>query len=326
MKLLSIIVPVYNSEKYLGRCLDSIASQSYKEWECLLIDDGSTDSSSEICKAYSEDDSRFKYIRKANGGVADSRNYGLQRALGEYIAFADNDDLLHPMMYQTLIDSLENTNSEISCCKYIKDFRSYDDVEKEIAVPIGGGQTDVLSDRESIYYSIVKGNQANGIEGLIWNKVYRKSVLNEIWFNTNIALVDDADFSLRLFKDVHKVCYVNLPFYHWMQHVNNQTATGSYSKYASAADTYEDMVHYLDGFIKKKETGDIIRSQSLIWNLNALERGLKEHRLDKSDRRHYKSVIRKYKKYGNYYNKKVQAKMIMIAHVFPLFELYAHLK
>ena len=97
MKLLSIIIPVYNSEKYLRNCLNSVVAQTYSQWECLLIDDGSTDHSSEICKSYSERDSRFKYLRKKNGGVADTRNYGLERVQGEYVSFVDNDDMLHPM-------------------------------------------------------------------------------------------------------------------------------------------------------------------------------------------------------------------------------------
>ncbi len=326
MKLLSIIVPVYNSEKYLENCLNSIAAQTYRQWECLLIDDGSSDSSSDICKKFVEDDNRFKYFKKENGGVADSRNYGLERIQGEYVSFVDNDDLLHPMMYQTLIEQLEDTSCEVSCCKYVKDFRTYDDVKNELATPMRGGQTEILHDRESIYYSIVKGNETNGIEGLIWNKVYRKSVLNKVRFDISIALVDDADFSLRLFHDVLKVSYIDLPLYHWMQHATNQTTTGSYQKYASAAKAYEKMVCYLNGFIVSEKTKDILKSQSLIWNINACERGLQEGLLSKNDKMYYRSIIRKYSEYGNYYNKKVQLKMGMIAYAFTLFELYAHLK
>lgn len=151
MKGLSIIIPVYNSEKYLKNCLDSIVAQTYSQWECLLIDDGSTDRSSEICKNYAEQDPRFKYLRKKNGGVADARNYGLERVQGEYVSFVDNDDLLHPMMYQYLIDSLENTNSEISCCNYIKDFRSYDEVAKDLNKTwSGGGDRNTYRSRRDI--------------------------------------------------------------------------------------------------------------------------------------------------------------------------------
>lgn len=87
MKLLSIIIPIYNSENYLSDCLNSVAAQTYTQWECLLIDDESSDHSSEICKRYVECDSRFRYLRKKNGGVADARNYGLERVRGGICEF-----------------------------------------------------------------------------------------------------------------------------------------------------------------------------------------------------------------------------------------------
>lgn len=327
MKLLSIIIPVYNSEKYLRNCLNSVVAQTYSQWECLLIDDGSTDHSSEICKSYSERDSRFKYLRKKNGGVADTRNYGLERVQGEYVSFVDNDDMLHPMIYQYLIDILESTNSEVSCCNYIKDFRAYDEVAKELLKPLSsGGGAEVLTNREDIYYSIVKGNQNNGIEGFIWNKVYRKSILDDVRFNQDIALVDDADFSLRLFCKVQRVVYTDKVFYHWMQHETNQTTTGSYVKYANAAGAYEDMVRYVSETIDNDNTLSILKSQSLIWNINACKRGVREQCLSKQDKLYYKAIIEKYAKYGKYYNKKVRLKIFMIVHMFGLYEVYAHFK
>lgn len=327
MKLLSIIIPVYNSENYLSDCLNSVIAQTYTQWECLLIDDESSDRSSEICESYAKRGSRFKYLRKKNGGVADTRNYGLERIRGEYVSFVDNDDLLHPMIYQYLIDKIESTNCDVSCCNYIKDFRIYDEVNNELHKSLSsGGKTEILINREDIYYSIVKGNQNNGIEGLIWNKVYRKSILDDIRFNPNIALVDDADFSLRLFCKVQKVFYTDKIFYHWMQHETNQTTTGSYKKYSSAACAYEDMVRYVSEIINSDNTLSILKSQSLIWNINACERGVKEHCLSEYDKLHYKAIIKKYAKYGKYYNRKVQLKIFMIIHTFGLYETYVHFK
>lgn len=150
--------------------------------------------------------------------------------------------------------------------------------------------------------------------------------MNDIRFNSNIALVDDADFSLRLFCKVQKVFYTDSIFYHWMQHETNQTATGSYKKYASAACAYEDMVRYVSEFIKNENTLDILKSQSLIWNINACERGVREQCLSEQDESYYKVIIRKYAKYGNYYNRKVRWKIFMIMHTFGLYETYVHFK
>ncbi len=184
----------------------------------------------------------------------------------------------------------------------------------------------MLTNREDIYYSIVKENQNNGIEEFIWNKVYRKSILDDVRFNQDIALVDDADFSLRLFCKVQRVVYTDKVFYHWMQHETNQTTTGSYVKYANAAGAYEDMVRYVSETIDNDNTLSILKSQSLIWNINACERGVREQCLSKQDKLYYKAIIEKYAKYGKYYNKKVRLKIFMIVHMFGLYEVYAHFK
>lgn len=324
--MLSIIVPVYNSEPYLPACLKSIVNQSFNEWECLLIDEESTDNSPNICKEFSQKDGRFKYYRKKRGGVADARNYGIEHAKGEYISFADNDDLLHPKMYEYLIKNLENTNSDVSCCKYIKDFRSYDEVNESMLATLPQANIQVIENREEIYYSIVKGNKKNGIEGLVWNKIYRRDVINNTRFDIRVALVDDADFSLRLFKNVNKVCYTDSVLYHWMQHKTNQTTTGSYEKYASAAKAYETMVTYVNNLVTNEETKDILKSQSLIWHINACERGTMGRQLDNDDMNYYKAVIKKYIKYAKCYNKKVQMKAWLILCAFPIYRLYASYK
>lgn len=89
---ISIIVPIYNAENYLKSCLDSVLSQTFKDFEVLMVNDGSTDSSATLCQAYAERDSRFRYFEKENGGLSDARNYGLDRAQGAYITFLDADD------------------------------------------------------------------------------------------------------------------------------------------------------------------------------------------------------------------------------------------
>lgn len=93
---ISIIVPVYNVERYLGECLDSIKSQTFTNWECILVDDGSPDKSIDICEKYSAGDSRFKVVRRSNGGLSAARNTGLSYARGNFISFVDSDDIVYP--------------------------------------------------------------------------------------------------------------------------------------------------------------------------------------------------------------------------------------
>lgn len=117
--LLSVIVPVYNSEKYLDECITSILNQTYRNLECLLIDDGSTDRSGEICDKYAVKDSRVRVFHIPNGGVCNARNYGLERINGRFLAFADNDDGMEPEMYSELIKVIEEKNVDVAICNFM---------------------------------------------------------------------------------------------------------------------------------------------------------------------------------------------------------------
>lgn len=118
MKKISVIVPVYNVEKYLSQCLDSIIHQTYKNLEIILVDDGSTDSSGLICDNYSQKDKRIKIIHKCQGGLSDARNAGLKIATGEYISFIDSDDFIDKNMYSILINNTQKYNSDIVWFNY----------------------------------------------------------------------------------------------------------------------------------------------------------------------------------------------------------------
>ena len=117
-KLVSVIIPAYNIEDYIGRCLDSIISQTYKNLEIIVVDDGSRDHTGEILDNYAKKDRRIKVIHKENGGVSSARNKGIEAAEGDYIGFIDGDDLIESEMYKTLVDLLEEENADIAHCGY----------------------------------------------------------------------------------------------------------------------------------------------------------------------------------------------------------------
>jgi len=116
--LISVIVPVYNAEHFLKRCVDSIRSQTYKNFEIILIDDGSTDSSGMLCDNYQALDSRIRVIHKPNGGLSSARNAGLDICSGEYIAFVDSDDYIDSKMYESMLSCLEEENVDICVCQW----------------------------------------------------------------------------------------------------------------------------------------------------------------------------------------------------------------
>ena len=127
--LISVIVPVYNVELYLKRCVDSILEQTYKNLEIILVDDGSTDNSGVICNTYAQVDNRIKVIHKKNGGLSDARNKGLDIANGKYVSFIDSDDWIEKSMYLDCISSLERYKANIIICRR---YRAYDDKRKNI--------------------------------------------------------------------------------------------------------------------------------------------------------------------------------------------------
>lgn len=131
-KLLSVIVPVYKVEPYLRRCIDSIRCQTYRNLQIILVDDGSPDNCGAICNEYTKIDSRIITIHQKNEGLSGARNNGLLFAKGDYIAFVDSDDWIHPTMYQTLIDMIEEHNLDIARCSVIETDRKS---EKRILPP-----------------------------------------------------------------------------------------------------------------------------------------------------------------------------------------------
>lgn len=118
--LISVIIPVYNAEKYLRSCLDSVLAQTYKNWEAVCVNDGSTDNSQKILEEYAAKDNRFLIINQENGGGSSSRNRALKNINGQFVAFLDNDDLYHPQYLEILYTNLQNTHADISCCSYLK--------------------------------------------------------------------------------------------------------------------------------------------------------------------------------------------------------------
>lgn len=197
-KLLSVIVPVYNAEKYLDRCIQSILNQTYSNIELLLIDDGSKDSSAMICDRYAKTNKRIKVYHKINGGVSSARNVGLDNAMGYYVAFVDADDYLLPHAYQTLIDNFKND------CHPIIGF-------------IGGGNVKYSDCILGVYDTIRTLNETAGsCCGYIWHRLFKRESIGKQRFDTNVSFGEDAIFwfyyivenNVKTFRFLEYVGYV----------------------------------------------------------------------------------------------------------------------
>lgn len=175
MAEVSIIVPVYQVEKYIRQCVDSILAQTFTDFELILVDDGSKDKSGQICDEYARMDKRVKVIHKENGGLSDARNKGMDQASGNYFMFVDSDDYIAPTMIECLYKSILNENADIAACNYLYYFEN--DRKKNFATNI---KSEVLSGAE-IFYN--RKNERNyGIWTVAWNKLYKREVFGNIRF------------------------------------------------------------------------------------------------------------------------------------------------
>lgn len=176
---LSIIIPVYNAQKFLGKCLNSILEQTYTDFEVLLIDDGSTDTSSNICEKYSANDDRFRYIRKENGGAYQSRIYGAQRALGTYITFCDADDFYASRdAFARLHEEITKSNCYAMQFGYIKKYNHLWRKGINVTIPIDTDRNCFLAQEyPELLCSFWKGTH---LTTNVWNKVYHRSLITNL--------------------------------------------------------------------------------------------------------------------------------------------------
>lgn len=185
MSTVSIIVPVYNSEKYLSECIESIIRQTHKPWELLLIDDGSTDFSGAICDKYSEKDSRIRVFHKANTGVSSARNVGIANATGKWVYFADADDMLYPRTLETLVSIAEKENLDVL---QFSSNREYVDGQK--------------TPQNTIVLNSEKYISAGKYRVSVWATFSRREIIknNAISFNERLKFGEDQIFVFEIFK------------------------------------------------------------------------------------------------------------------------------
>ncbi|TLS35784.1 glycosyltransferase [Pseudalkalibacillus caeni] len=232
--IVSIIVPIYNAEDYLERCLDSLLAQTLKEIEIITINDGSTDSSSNILKRYSSEDSRIKVIEKDNGGVSSARNEGILSASGNYIGFVDPDDWVEFEMYEKMQQIAVNEKADIVMCSYIREFKNYSK-EKNFNLP-----QKVKYEREEVKNFVLRrliGPLDTEVAnpdlldswGTVWSKLYKADLIkeNNIRFEdlSNIGTNEDSLFNIVATSYASSFVFINSPFYHyWRENIESITS------------------------------------------------------------------------------------------------------
>lgn len=212
MPKVSVIVPVYNAEKYLQECVDSILNQTIKDIEVILVDDGSTDTSPVICDRYAEQDSRVKVIHKPNGRASSARNAGIRAAVGEYIAFVDSDDWISPNMYELMLDQ----GADVCLCDYER-FQGKQ-VFPFTQPNVLGGFYDKAQMRDKIYPHLVMDGVEYPITISNWALLIRRSVIadNGLFYREDIHVSEDAPFGSEVLYCANSFAYLKGAYlYHY---------------------------------------------------------------------------------------------------------------
>jgi glycosyltransferase involved in cell wall biosynthesis len=238
---ISVIIPVYNVEKYLRRCLDSVLYQVDVTQEIILVDDGSTDASANICDEYSEKHPEVKCLHISNSGPATAKNIGYNHATGNYIAFIDSDDKIKLNMFSTMLKSGYKHNADIVCCNYIQvnedgSFSHTKHTREEY----------VLNQDEALKAILIKDK----IYSQCWTKIYKKSMIDANHIRNTDGLKTDEDFiyNIQAFACSKTVCVVDLPLYiytHRMQSLSKDYFNSHISQYIDNRILRLDMLEHI---------------------------------------------------------------------------------
>lgn len=209
--MISIIVPVYNVENKVNRCLDCLVNQTYKNIEMLLIDDGSTDNSGQICDEYAKKDKRIKVIHKQNGGVSSARNVGIKEASGKYLMFVDSDDYMEKNTCEIMADAIEKYNVDLIIASYNTVYN--DKIMKHICTEkIYKNISDIKDDFRLIYMDCFLNSP--------WNKLFKKEFITKK-FDENMRYFEDYYFVLDYMDNIKNLATIETPLYYYVEDVNS---------------------------------------------------------------------------------------------------------
>lgn len=248
MKKISIIVPIYNAENHLEKCIKSILTQTVEDLELILVDDGSKDNSLNICNAYASRDSRVKVIHQKNAGVSAARNHGIEVAGGDYIGFVDSDDWIDAHMYERLLEEAKKTNADVVMCDATTVYRS------------GKTQVDTitqLSTNQILKKTDFTPSLLVEMAGSVWRCIYKNNRYDgklmqckNLHFPLGVKFSEDRIFNIYAFGYANKVSYIKETYYY--RYINEKSAVHRF---------HED---YFEAY--KKAAGEIEKAIDLAWN------------------------------------------------------------
>ena len=289
---ISVIVPIFNTAEYLHKCIYSIRNQSYKNLEIILVNDGSTDNSLDICNKFAENDKRIIIIDKENGGVSSARNAGLDIASGDYIGFVDSDDYINPDMYRQLIEASLENDADIAECGYkvIKeDFNT--------SLPVLFVNDVIIGNYECSKSFLIGQNTKNAN----WNKLYRRTIFDGIRF-PKYSYTEDFWVNAKAFYQCQRKVTIKDCYYYYLKHKRS----------ASSALFSKDRLHSI---LSRKDIFKFYQTRfddlcpyialSIVKKITGLYVFLKKTGSKEMEKKYFKVLVHEYKKYYPLLDKKV---------------------
>lgn len=261
MELVSIIVPVYNVEKYLDKCVESLIKQTYSNIEIILIDDGATDNSGIMCDKWAREDKRVKVIHTENRGLSAARNVGIENSLGKFLGFVDSDDWVEPEMIEILMNNMLICNADISSCAMKKD---YD--EQKIVFQKQFGYK--LIKQKQMFHEVLCNEM---VYGYVCNKLFLKDIIKDLRFDEKLFSQEDMDFTMKYLERCKNCVYTESEYYHYRQRRESMTGELGYSsRKLSIIDVYERAMYFYRKYCP--EDLFIVERNYLKLNINILGR------------------------------------------------------
>ena len=241
--LVSIVVPVYNVEQYLEKSINSIINQSYKKIEIIIVNDGSTDGSLEICNSFKKKDNRIEIISKQNGGLSDARNVGIERAKGKYITFIDSDDYIDDNYVEAMISSIKENDSDI-CIASHRVLYPNTIIDKSTKQNYVANSKEILS---KMLYD-------DGIDVSAWAKLYKTELLSSIKYPVG-RLYEDSATTYKLIDSATKICVNSVPIYNYIVRANSIANVKFNEKKFDLIKSTEEMTDYIKSKYPELEKG-----------------------------------------------------------------------
>lgn len=245
-ELISVIVPIYNVQNYLPKCLDSIIEQTFQNLEIILVNDGSPDRCPELCEEYASRDKRIKVVHQANKGLSAARNTGVEIANGDFICFVDSDDYIHPQMYEILYKNAKKNDADISICNFLRVLENQNHNYNTDSYHSNKIKESIFTCDSREALSNLYNSDLQWITLVAWNKLFKKELFNGIRFK--VGKIHEDDFIMyHLLDEVNTVVYTTIPLYYYLQRNTSITGEKFNLKRLDKLEALEERIIYFKG-------------------------------------------------------------------------------